>query len=730
MRQAIPICLSLALLVIAPAAAGEPPVREARWVDLEADGGLPPDLVEPEGHSRWDLTGLVEGLYWTRRTEPSASEPGVLRVTDREETAAGTQSITSAVASAGADDAAPVHWLFPDRDPALLDTATRIVKIFERRDGARSDRTLELRRVGVGWLHLPWGLHEVVLQRVVSYPGTGDGVASHPDEVIHRWIDPREGVVAEVRGPASADGLRRTAVSRASAVVETVVGKAGMRIYADELDRPPYARLAYGYDRAPDPGSETIPVSWLTPDAHAAIGDLITAGSWDFSGNTLANAQGENASTGVVVSSDETCNWDSCGFNRPGVKLGREDRFFTDPPNTERTYTVQEREDRANDVTIWVRAAVRNEGVSGGFGEGESRTCYVDDGRTEVPLWRFSHEDPGVGWYLELNDAWGHAPFACENNIFNHVCPDPCGALCPIFTKACGDYAGTQSTQVVAEGPVTLPSGHTFQAFVVRTVAEFCTYLSSTCLFPVQQVRTANHLWEVPRLGSVVRLESERNVSDLTSFTQLVSADVKYGLFPPLSVTAVVLDDDSIQISWDPGLDTRRIDDYRIYWDTDSGASSDYANSTIQPAASGTSVVLNGLAPGTEHFFTVTSLSDYANPSAGVPVTYESVRYPTSIPAVPNPLPVEVAATTSCTPQVEVSGVTVDKAAGGAIEVCWSAGSDPCLRAYEVLGADTPESPDNFGLVDEAVPPENCRVLDPSETYFQVRMRGVGAVGP
>jgi hypothetical protein len=360
----------------------------------------------------------------------------------------------------------------------------------------------------------------------------------------------------------------------------------------------------------------------------------------------------------------------------------------------------------------------------------------VDDGRTEVPLWRFSHEDPGVGWYLQLGDSWSHAPFACENNIFNHVCPNTCGLFCPIYAAACdgGAFAGTQTTTVINEGPITLPSGHTFHALVARKVIEFCAYLSSACFSPVDRVRTVVYLWEVPGLGTVSRLMSAQRVDDAMDFDtdgpdDVVETDIKYGLFPPLSITAVALDDESVEVSWDPGLDTVRIDSYRVYWDLDSGALTDYANSVTRSASAGTSVVIDGLNPGTEHFFTVTSLSDFTDPASGVVTTYESVAYPTTVPADPVPLPVEVSVTTPCTPTGEVAGVMLNKTVGG-VEICWEASDDFCLQSYEVLGADTPEDPQNFAVIDEVPSPTVCTVLDPAEGYFEVRVKGIGASGP
>jgi hypothetical protein len=218
-------------------------------------------------------------------------------------------------------------------------------------------------------------------------------------------------------------------------------------------------------------------------------------------------------------------------------------------------------------------------------------------------------------------------------------------------------------------------------------------------------------------------------VPDPTSFTTVEGTDIKFGLFPPLSITVTAVGDDAVELSWDPGLDTHRIDAYKVYWDVDSGALTPYGNSLTQTAAAGTSAVVNGLAPGTEYFFTVTALSDFTDPASGVVTTYESIMYPVTAPADPVPLPVEVSVSTSCTPSQEVAGVMVDKTVGG-VEICWEVSEDPCLTSYEVLGADTPELAQNFLLLDEVSAPTVCTTLDPAQTFFQVRVKGTGASGP
>jgi len=342
---------------------------------------------------------------------------------------------------------------------------------------------------------------------------------------------------------------------------------------------------------------------------------------------------------------------------------------------------------------------------------------------------------------MQFGDVWSSDsapatptpdPFLCENTIFNHVCPNSCGFLCPIYVKNCSGHSGTFHSAVVGEGPVTLPSGHTFQSLVVRNVSDYCVYTGSSCLFAVDQVRTVVHLWQVPQLGTVARLMSAQVAPDTTSFTTLVETDFKFGLFPPRAIEVAAVTDSSVELAWDPGLETHRVDAYKVYWDTDSGAVTAYANSVVQPAQDGTTATITGLDPGIEYFFTVTSLSDYTNPASGTTLTFESLVYPTTVGGGPEPVPMEVSAVTTggtCVPTAPVTNLTVAKAAGGDVELCWDPATDPCLVGYRVLGADAPESAAGFAVVVDT-DLATCRTLTPADTYYLVVTRGTGGTGP
>jgi hypothetical protein len=286
---------------------------------------------------------------------------------------------------------------------------------------------------------------------------------------------------------------------------------------------------------------------------------------------------------------------------------------------------------------------------------------------------------------------------------------------------------------------VTTPSGHTFNAMLARNVADFCVWAGAGCTagFQVQAVRTVNYLWQVPVIGTVARLQSAINASDLTSWTGVEEGVIAYGPFPPRTIQVTATGDTTVSLSWDPGLDTHKITGYKVYWDTDSGGATPYAfNSSANPgqaAISGTTAVVSGLTPGTTYYFTVTSLTSFTSPSSGVTTNYETPLYPTQIAGDPNFIyPIEVPATTTggaCLPTAEVANVQVSHAAGGNITICWDPVNDPCLQGYRVLGAATPQAAANYATVTDT-DLGTCWTGNPAGTYFLVVARGTGGTGP
>ncbi len=777
------LTLLFASLCTSASWAGPEVVRESTIRPVDSTSAHPADLLAPEGRSRWDLERLAAGA------------PVRVRILDRPgglaEERGGTLRLFDGDAARG--------WLLPDRDPASLRMGARRTLSF--RSGGAEYRA-EVETVGIGWAHLPSGPREVAVQRallLVQAPGAR-GVS--PERLVHRFVDPRAGVVAEVSGPASADGRSRLSVDDAWVLDATLAGAADMKLYVDELQNGVYENVFYGWDR----GLKTL-VSELTPEAYANIGALIAANTWDFSQNTitsgkqltgtttannttsitgsgtlftqelevgdrislssapttfalvtaiasntsltvdapLGNGTTQNlkrrvrevAATVAPIDSQETCNATRCGYTRPGAYLERRDVRFGD--NVVKYNTSAEREDRATDVTIWLRAGAQKEGRTGAFGSGESRFCYDptydSTPRSAVPEWRFANQDAG-GWYMDAGDFWEGGPFNCEQNLFNQTCGAP-NLFDRAWSKACSGHAGKQTGEVLKGGVILLPSGHTFNSLLVRTVADFCVYTDSFCFIKVDEVRTVVYLWQAPHLGSVARVQSIQNAADLTSWSEVAETDFKFGLFPPVTIQTTGQTDTTISISWNPGNDARRIKDYVVYWDTDSGGASGYAfNSLTHPGQvsfGGTSATISGLTPGTTYYVTVTSRSDFTDPSSGIVTTYESILYPTQVSGDPDLVyPVEVQATTSggtCIPTAEVQDLRVNESSG-VIELCWQPVSDPCLVGYDVLGAATPESEAGFTTVGQTSGVETCWSGTPASSYFLVVARGTGGNGP
>ena len=227
--------------------------------------------------------------------------------------------------------------------------------------------------------------------------------------------------------------------------------------------------------------------------------------------------------------------------------------------------------------------------------------------------------------------------------------------------------------------------------------------------------------------------------------------------FPPRTITVTGTTETAVDLSWDPGLIADRIDGFRVYWDTTSGADTGgaYAFDSISNAGQativGTAATISGLTAGIEYFFTVTSMSDYCDPGVCVnnpatcspsctpscslnctnPSTYESLMYPLTVGGAAGPIPAEVTATPGnlCTPIAEVQNVTADKG-DGTCEVCWDMVADPCVDGYQILGADSAESADNFSILVPDTGLTTCWSLDPSKPFLLVVAKGSGGTGP
>ncbi len=760
MLRSLAVLFGTAVLLLPAPASGEL-LHESTWAAVKPAGLTSEDLVRPLGKTRWRLEALPTERRWVRSIEIGPDGTTLVRG-DRAELDGRhhPQQASRFVDPSGGDGA--LRWLLPHRDPRLIETAPGTPVVVDRLQGAGTEHLwVRVRRAGAGWVHLPSGPREVVLQEALVFRRERDGRAWRSAQLVYRWVDPRAGIVAEAWGAPAGDGRSIGRLDGAGLVEQVTTGADPFVIYADELDPPILQRVTYGFDR----GSNTS-VPSLAPQSPANMGALVALGAWDFSGNNLSSFPGmsEIGSTVSTVSASETCNSTKCGFTLPGVKLGREDKNFSTPASADITINALLRENRATNVTLWLRAAVRHEGISGIGVDAESRICYVTEGatiRTPVPLFRFPHQD-GAGWFFQNGDSWSSDsnpatpaadPFLCEKNVFfQGLTPCSCSLFCEQRIAKCNDascgggsvpFAGTQGTTVVATGPVTLPSGHTFNSAVLKQVAEFCVYgASSTCPVnnPVQPVRTALWLWEVPLLGTVVRLQSVPLACQVEGLSSLDETDIKFGLFPPRTIAVGSVTETSVELTWDPGLDTHRIGvpggpSYRVYWDTDSGANSPYAFDSIDQAGqatiNGTSAVIGGLTPGVEYFFSVTSRSQYANPATGTPVVYESLLYPLQVAGPAGSVPAEVSATPggACAPTAEVEGVTLAKVPAG-IEICWDPVVDPCVEGYRIFGASSPESASNFSVLVPDTGLVTCHSFDPAAGYFLVAGQGSGGTGP
>lgn len=590
--------------------------------------------------------------------------------------------------------------------------------------------------VAKGEIVLPWGTREVTLQR---------GLAGTERTLIHRFIDPRLGVVAEIRGPATVDGLARTSVSAASVLRSGVDDAASLKLYVNQVDilnvGTPGAMLNQGRDRGPGASVASL---LANNQGVTLMGHVVDLDYWDFSPNTT----GVNvAQVNVPLTAAETCNFGRCGYD-PGDKLGRQDRS-----DGRRNNQVTELQDRTpTDFTIWLRAGALTEGNTACFGNGESGFCYqgTDDqgnAREQVPLWRFAHQDAD-GWYFQAGDSWSSAVFNCEKNLWNTACQVSKGCLFEadlLRTQACNDKSGTQFAQMLKGGTVKLPSGHRVNAILGRQIADFCTYAvgANGCSFLGVEVRTAVYLWQAPHVGTVVLAQTDPLSpvpADLESFSQLDETNINYGLFPPESIAVRQVAADSIQLWWDTGNVTSHVKDYKIYWDTDSGAVTPYANSTV---VAGPPATVSGLAPATTYYFTVATRSDYTNASTAVVTTAESTLFPKQFHGDPGFVyPVEVHATTTggaCPVSSQVQNLILGKTVGppltaasgadGGVQFSWSPSTDPCVDAYEVLWAGASPLPGGFGSIAQTGI-GNGWTGDPPFGFFLVVGRGTGGVGP
>lgn len=719
--------------------------RTARIARVSPDTASAPDLVRPDGLSRWDLEGLNGGVAFERTI--AIAGDGTVTLTE----AFGDTVTSVRFLDDGSGDAA--LWLMPDRDRESLRMGERRTLLFDRDiAGQVTHHRVDVETIGIGWAMLPSGPREVVLQRALVLTASEDSRAYEIDRTVDRWVDPRGGVVAETSGPASEDGRRRLSIGTVEITEQTLTGLADLKIRPEELNFPVDTAVRFGNDL----GEGTL-VDGLVPQSTPTISDLIALDNWDFSGNTGGVT---TAASSVTLAASESCNVapGSCGFVVDGRTMERQDIGIGAGEELRKDNNIIMTEDDGSKFTIWLNAGAQKEGRSGAFGTGETRFCWEgsfennqgqQQQRTQVPLWQFQHQDAD-GYFLQNGDAWVSDPMQCDESFYVGVCGTPAILFPTQWSNACSsdgvNYSGTQGGSVVKAGVVTLPSGHTVNALVVETLADFCVFSGKACRtsFPsqvLQEVSAHVHLFQVPNMGTVALLRSPLNVwlepvPGPGNYDNLDNAEFRYGLYPPVTIAAGTATETTIDISWNPGNITSHINGYKVYWDTDTGATSDYAFNSVdnsgQITIAGTTATISGLTAGTDYYITVTSMSDYQNPDRTSPTTYESIRFPTQVSGDPSFVyPVEVMATTgggACTPTEEVTGLVVDKI-GTDTEICWDLSSDPCVTGYEVLGANSPEAAVNFTPIGN-VGVQTCWTGTPTESYFLVRSTGTGGSGP
>jgi len=230
---------------------------------------------------------------------------------------------------------------------------------------------------------------------------------------------------------------------------------------------------------------------------------------------------------------------------------------------------------------------------------------------------------------------------------------------------------------------------------------------------------------------------SVQNAPDLTGWTTVEETDLKFGLFPPLSIEVTDVGTTTVDLAWDPGRYTRRIDGYRVHWNDVSGAGAPYAfdsdSHPAQVAFDGPTAVVSGLDPLTTYYFTVTAHSTYTDPSTGAATRYESLLFPTQAFGDQDAAyPVEVRATTldpsACTPTEEVRNLRVERSEQD-LTLCWDPVSDPCLTGYRLHQALSAVSAAGFTtLQDNGV--ETCWTGPASGPFFLVAAEGPGGGGP
>ena len=209
--------------------------RRARIAGVDVSRGLPLDLADPEGRSRWASRALRSSRRRRRRRPAKGVALGRSRALVG--LAAETVRKPRLTRDARADGAGPVGLVpsrrhpdlmrpgLPDDDraggdagdpvgPVSADSAGRTTEdrgpepnwiVAPRRRPSRLRLEVEVVGLGLDSTFRP-DRREAVLQRVLALRESVGRARIGARALIDRWVDPRAGIVAEVSGPVSSDG--------------------------------------------------------------------------------------------------------------------------------------------------------------------------------------------------------------------------------------------------------------------------------------------------------------------------------------------------------------------------------------------------------------------------------------------------------------------------------------------------------------------------------------------
>lgn len=463
------------------------------------------------------------------------------------------------------------------------------------------------------------------------------------------------------------------------------------RLHADDVPWQPRTALGLHFllrDRlVPD----------LTPDGFTFGHELLGADTWDFSGNF-----GDSVASRTTEPSGGSCWDDECGFSHPGVdsvaRIQAPLSFFAKGSLALDWDGVD---------TLWMRGAVVNEGASL-----QTVLCAdPDTGRPAVPWLRFPGADVD-GPFLQAGDAWSSAGWTCEPVawFFGGACNPGIQAEASENTE----HLGGMESEVRSSGVVILPSGHHLNAMLIYNRWSMALH-ETGCGPDFGRVEQLIYDFHVPKLGVVATLGTNRAWEEPEAWLGAIWSTFGHGLYPPLDTWVEENGNGWVRIAWDPGRFPEHVERWKVYWDTDSGADSEYAfDSDSFPAL----VTFDGYSATIQvpdcapRYFSVTALTTHLDEDSGLSHEYESLKYPEQVFGDPDfAYPQEVvgrsagdqAVTITSTPDPPAlcgPGSITLTATPGFVEYRWSDGqTGPSV----VVTADSDTS---FGV--EAIDAEGC----------------------